>query len=233
MVSDRPASAQQQAYLHLRKQILEGQLPAGSLLKPEQVAQQIGVSRMPVREAIRQLDAEGLVVFRPNRRAVVQSLSWKEVHEIFEIRAVLEGLAARHAAINASVDDIADLHHFWDRMERAKTKPEKWIAHHDEFHQFVVRLAARPRLAAQINLLRDTCRPYFRLHISVYGRPEAPGFSEKLIIDALEEKDPAVAEQVMQEHVMAHSQWLEDYLRREASVESRDASAELNREAVG
>src|SRR5262249_40341816 len=98
MLDDPPSggtSAPQLAANYLRKEILAGRFPAGMRLKTEEVAETLGISRMPVRDALRQLHSEGLVVVRPNRGALVTRLTAKEVLEAFEIRAVLEGLAAR------------------------------------------------------------------------------------------------------------------------------------------
>lgn len=86
-----PPSAQQLAYIHLQDRIVSGALPGGTRLKPEPIAQQLGISRMPVREAIRQLNAEGYVTIMPNRGAVVTNRTPEDVIELFEMRAVLEG----------------------------------------------------------------------------------------------------------------------------------------------
>src|SRR5277367_3122292 len=100
-------SAQQQAYLYLREQIQAGRLKGGMRVKPEDIASEIGTSRMPVREAIRQLDTEGLLTIRPNRGAIVTILSPENLSELFEMRAVLEGLCARRAAATFD-EDAAD-----------------------------------------------------------------------------------------------------------------------------
>ena len=95
------ATAQQEAYLFLREQILSGELSAQARVNPADVADRLGISRMPVREALRQLDAEGLVIMRPNRRAFVASLSATEVEELFEIRTALEVMAVGYAVRTA------------------------------------------------------------------------------------------------------------------------------------
>ncbi len=90
-------TAQEEAYFYLRESILSGSLPGGTRLDISQIATHLGMSRMPVREALRQIASEGLVVIRPNRGVVVTQLTPEDVLEIFEMRAVLEGLAAHLA----------------------------------------------------------------------------------------------------------------------------------------
>src|SRR5690348_16056897 len=91
------ATAQQEVYLFLREQIFSGALKAGDRLNPTDIANALGVSRMPVREAFRQLDSEGFIRMRPNRGAVVMILTAQDVEEIFLIRTALEVLALRLA----------------------------------------------------------------------------------------------------------------------------------------
>src|SRR5262245_43964800 len=94
---------------YLQDQIVSGALPGGSRLHLESISQKLGISRMPVREAIRQLDAEGYMTIRPNRDAVVTSRTPEQVVELFEIRAALEGVAVRLAAPYVTEDAIEDL----------------------------------------------------------------------------------------------------------------------------
>jgi DNA-binding GntR family transcriptional regulator len=103
------ATAEQQAYVYIQDQIVSGALPGGSRLRPEEISQVLGVSRMPVREAIRQLGAEGYVLLRPNRGALVTTRTPTQVVELFEIRSALEGLAMRLAVAHVTSDAIEDL----------------------------------------------------------------------------------------------------------------------------
>jgi DNA-binding GntR family transcriptional regulator len=102
-------TAQQVAYIHLQDRIVSGALVTGSRINSDMVAAELGISRMPVREAIRQLDAEGYVTIRPNRGAIVTTRSREQIVELFEIRAVLEGMALRFAARNANESMVADI----------------------------------------------------------------------------------------------------------------------------
>src|SRR5918997_1777944 len=124
-------TAQQQAYIHIQDQIVSGALHGGTRLKPELIAQMLGVSRMPVREAIRQLDAEGYVTIRPNRGAIVKRRSPEDVIELFEVRAVLEGLAVRLGCTRVTPDILEDLEMQNERLRRLSMNSGAWLERHD------------------------------------------------------------------------------------------------------
>jgi DNA-binding GntR family transcriptional regulator len=169
------------------------------------VAQQLGLSRMPVREALRQLDAEGLVIIRPNRGAVVTSLTPDAVAEILEMRGVLEGLAARHAARRASPLDIEDLDALTASMRRAGRDAPRWGQRHEEFHDRVCLLSGRPRLAAEARRLRLAVRPCMLLYAEQHSDPETLGHEHELIVDALRDRDARRAERLAVAHVSANA----------------------------
>src|SRR6476469_3846179 len=121
------ATAQQEAYLFVRDRILSGEFSAKARLNPAKIADRLGISRMPVREALRQLDAEGLVTMRPNRAAFVASLSAEEVEDLFEIRTALEVMAVGYAVHNLTDDDLAELIALKDRMDRARSNKHEWL----------------------------------------------------------------------------------------------------------
>ena len=99
-------SAEDEAYLHLQREIRLGRYAPGQRLVPDVVAAEIGTSRMPVRGALRRLASEGLVEIRANRGAVVRGLNQQEMLEVFEMRSVLEGLAMRNAVLHMNAEHI-------------------------------------------------------------------------------------------------------------------------------
>src|ERR1700722_2527846 len=103
------ATAEQQAYVYIQDQIVSGALAGGIRLRPEEISQALGISRMPVREAIRQLAAEGYVTLRANRGPLVTSRTPDQVVELFEIRSALEGLALGLAAPLITPGNIEEL----------------------------------------------------------------------------------------------------------------------------
>lgn len=207
-------TAAQYVYDYLRDAILRGRLRGGERIDQDAVARQLGVSRMPVREAIRRLDTEGFVVNRPNRGAVVTALGPEALLELFEMRSVLEGLAVALAL--PAIDDAAqaDLEDRVHRMRVAEPDPATWIELHDAFHDSICRLARRPRLAAHVRNLRQSVVPYLRLYLSAYREPEMPGFEHGTLLNAIKRGDPKIAEATMREHVMSAASGVVEFLRR-------------------
>lgn len=199
-------TAQQQAYVHLQDQIVSGVLSGGTRLRAETIAQELGISRMPVREALRQLDAEGYVTIRPNRGAIVTNRTPEEVIELFEMRAVLEGLAIRTAVKKATPEDYEDLELFLARLKRLEAYSALWVERHDEFHDLLCRLAGRPRLAGEIRRLRLAVRPYLRLYTKTHARPEIAGFEHEVIVAAMKKGNLDRAERAIREHVMVNAE---------------------------
>src|SRR5581483_2145876 len=116
---------------HLRAAILHGRMPPGTRLNQYTLAQQLRVSRMPVREALRTLQAEGLIELQPHRSAVVVSLEPAEFAEIFDIRATLEARAARRAVPRLTGETVARLHRLHDAMGAAMAAgDERWLTLH-------------------------------------------------------------------------------------------------------
>ena len=138
----------------IRERIVSGQHPPGSRLVEEHLASELGVSRNPVREALRVLEAEGYVEMIPRRGAVVATLSSDEASEIFEVRTALEALAARLAARKAADGDTAVLDHLIDASQKALRRHDGGALStlNSQFHEEVLRLAKN-------GYLRDVMQP--------------------------------------------------------------------------
>ncbi len=140
------ARAADRAYEAIRTAILDGDYGAGDRLPEEDLAELVGVSRTPVREALRRLAAEGIVEFQPNRGAFVAELSTREVREVFDLRAVLEGFAARLAARDVTPGDLDKLRALADEMEQlaaseAADRLDRIAELNTQFHAHVVQVA--------------------------------------------------------------------------------------------
>ena len=194
---------QQLAYQFLRDNIVSGRFPGGARLKSETIAEELDISRMPVREAFRQLDSEGLIVLRPNRGAIVTNLTPNDVLELFEMRGALEGLAAQHAAANMADAARAKLVHDLQLMSRLKSNRMAWLDAHDAFHDSVCELSGLQRLCDQIRLLRQQVRPYIRLYAADHPELEMVGHEHEAILDSLAQGGKT-AEKVMRAHVRAN-----------------------------
>lgn len=208
-----PLSAQQLAYIHLQDRIVSGALPGGTRLKPEALAQQLGISRMPVREAIRQLNAEGYVTIMPNRGAVVTDRTPEQVIELFEMRAVLEGLAAGIAANVATADELRDLESFNTGLLRLGQDHVSWVERHDQFHDQLCLLSRRQRLCAEARRLRLAVRPYLRLYTRSHAEFELKGHEHERLIEEIRSGNVKRAESVTRAHVMANAHSMAECLR--------------------
>ena len=136
----------------LREQIQAGALPGGSALNQNELAERFGVSRIPVREALRQLESDGTIRYVPNQGAVVTAYTAAEIRERFEIRGELEPLALRLAIANLTPQVLRALERELIAM-RDETNPARWGKHHKAFHHLLYEGAGRPRLLAIIESL--------------------------------------------------------------------------------
>lgn len=127
----------------IRERILRGRYPEGEPLRQDAIGAELGVSRIPVREALRQLEAEGLVIFNPHRGAVVSELSLKQIRELFELRAEIEGDLIRRAVPKMTPEDHARADEILDAYEAALRSGQVsgWGSLNWQFHST---LYARP-----------------------------------------------------------------------------------------
>lgn len=211
-------SAHEQAYHHLSHAIRMGHMKPGERLVADDVASAIGMSRMPVREALRRLASEGLLVMPPNRGAIVRELSESEVLEVFEMRAVLEGLAASMAARRCTPGDIADLQDLLASMQRCEGDLSQWITVHRQFHERLCGISAAPRLMQQISALHSVVEPLMRIWLE-----NDPGCctvqqAHEQLLATLQLGEPDRIEQDMRAHVRRTAQGITRAMRA-----SRDA----------
>ena len=186
----------------LRQGILSGALPGGMALRQEELAATFGVSRQPVREALRQLGAEGFVTIVPHRGAIVTALSPSEVEEIYEIRAALEGVAARHASRELTPSDLTALRAILAAM-RNEDDIDRWVALNADFHDTINRASERPRLLELIQRFREQSQPYIRLYVQRLHKSAQARNEHQAILDALADRDPERAETAVREHLIS------------------------------
>ena len=205
-------SATDVAYQYLRGQILSGELVGGQRVNLDVVAGTLGVSRMPVRDAVRQLSSEGLLTLYPRRGVIVTSLSIDDVLELFETRAVLEGLALRRGMRAIGSEERARLRETVDRLEAWHGDPGHYLLLHDEFHESLCAYSQRPRLLGHIRSIRESVAPYIRLFLKLHGQ-EMKGTDHRAIVDAIDTGDPDEAERTIRHHVVAGGIGLVEFLK--------------------
>src|SRR5262245_50800369 len=153
----------------IRERILRGHYPEGEPLRQDAIGSELGVSRIPVREALRQLEAEGLVNFNPHRGAIVSVLSLKQIRELFELRAEIEGELIRRAVPLMTPDDHAKADRILDAYELALRDGEVsvWGALNWEFHSTLYAPAERElTMSIVANLHRHSDR-YLRMQLAL------------------------------------------------------------------
>ncbi|MHA6686662.1 GntR family transcriptional regulator [Mesorhizobium sp. A556] len=155
----------------LRQRILGGAYPAGTALRQDALAAEFGISRIPVREALMQLEAEGLVKIVPHKGAIVFELSLAEVEELFELRALIEPILLERSAPHLTEADFVELREIIAAFTTAGTARHvnRWGELNAEFHMVLYRHANRPRsLSLVMNLLQE-CDRHTRIQLSLEG----------------------------------------------------------------
>jgi DNA-binding GntR family transcriptional regulator len=145
----RRESSADQVAAHVRQSIMAGELRKGDRLLQDEIAEELGVSRIPVREAIIALDREGWVRFQANRGAFVTGLEADDIRDHYELRGIVLGLAARRVAETATDDELADLGSRYSAMRRATDVPT-FSALNERFLGKLLGIADSPRLRATL-----------------------------------------------------------------------------------
>lgn len=207
------------AYREIRAAILRGTLAPGSQLKEEELAEQCGVSRTPVRDALRRLEAEMLVLRSGTQRSYVAEWSITDIDEMFTLRGILEGYAAARAATNMTAQQLADLQSINDALGAAVAKRphpdvEAFLAANRKFHAAILDAASSERLKTL--LVRLVEQPIVHRTALGYDREQlARSHAEhEELIEALEKRDPEWARTIMGGHIRrAFHVYAENYMR--------------------
>lgn len=187
----------------LREAIRKGILKPGERIMEIQLAEELGVSRTPVREAIRKLELEGYVVMMPRRGTYVANMSIRDINEIFEIRSALESLSNGLAAEHITDEELEHLQRLLVIIGGyIKDKDMDKIVETDiEFHDVLYHAARNRRLIGIISNLRDQLTRFRTLSMSYPGRLEATLAEHKAIVDAVANHDRAAASRAAEVHM--------------------------------
>lgn len=190
------------AYLQIVRDIRAGVLKPGDRLTETELAARLGISRTPVREAIRQLEADGLVVHVPRLGATIRSLDHSEISELYEMRAVLEGTSARLAARAASEVELGEIIALQDAMNTAQDTEELYRLN-QQFHAAILDAARNRFLVRAVESVQKTLLILGRSTMEESGRAEAALEEHSAIVTALVARDGDAAEQAMRAHIGA------------------------------
>lgn len=186
---------------HIRKAIVEGSIKEGEPIRQDEIGALFNVSKIPVREALKRLEAEGLVEFRRNRGVFVTQLSEPEIEEIFEVRAILES-----AAIKQSVPRMTDatferaFRHYQEFLENKDTA--NWSALNWKFHSSLYEDAGKTFLMQQIRAVNDRIERYLRVQLTLADGKQKSDDEHLAILHACKVGDGAKAAALTYDHIM-------------------------------
>ena len=210
----------------IRAAILDGRLEPGQRLKEEELARELGISRTPVREALLVLQTEGLVEGAPNRGAAVRAYDDADLDDLYQLRAVLEGFAARLAAARISAEQVERLRASCERFAalRAAEDVDELVAENLVFHDTILEAAGSERLTALVRGVVQLPLVYRSYH---WYSPEQRLISDhyhRQLAAALAGRDAERAEMVMKEHVLEARDFLIAVRGREAAADGEEAA---------
>lgn len=189
----------------LREGVFDGTYPPGSRLNIADLAAQFSVSAVPVREALRNLETEGLVAFRLNKGATVRELSAAEVRELYMIRCPLETLATVAAAHRVDEGKLDELSGLLGAMD-AVTGTARWHALHGRFHEQLYELAEMPRLLQVITVLRGQMRPYSKTYLDDPFHVSQAQAEHYQLLRAMRERDEKKIQTIIRDHLRRPTQ---------------------------
>lgn len=203
-------------YEDLKNRIVSGQIAGGLPLRQEELARSFGVSKIPVREALRQLESSGLVEFRPRRGAIVADLSPDDILDLLDVRIALECRALELAVPNIVDDDIRLAQETLVEYLQ-ETEAERWSELNTRFHQCLYEPCGRPHLLKFIRDLQNRMGPFLRLNVTLATGLERPDREHREILSACATGDAILAVQLLRKHIENTQKEVLAYFRRRES----------------
>ncbi|QGG48692.1 GntR family transcriptional regulator [Heliorestis convoluta] len=190
---------------NLREAIIEGVLKPGERLMEIQLAEEMGVSRTPVREAIRKLELEGFIVMVPRKGAYVAGISVKDITDVFELRAALEALAAGLAAQRITEAEIEELERLLVHTSGSSSSKqfdlEVLVAGDISLHDIIYKASRNQRLVQNINHLREQLQRLRTTSLAHPGRMREAWEEHRKIVEAISERNVTLAQTLAWEHI--------------------------------
>ena len=189
----------------LRNRIYAHELAPGAWIDEQALAQEYGISRTPMREALKVLAAEGLVQLKPRRGCYVTELSERDLDEIFPVMALLEGRCAFEAAQRANAAELAELARLHERLEKyaAESDTDRFFEANQAFHLAVQQLAGNRWLSQLINDTRKLMKLTRRDSLRLEGRLKQSLTEHRAILSAIQRHDANDAGRLMQNHLLS------------------------------
>ncbi|MBL4942204.1 MAG: GntR family transcriptional regulator [Colwellia sp.] len=205
----------------LREKILSGEIVAGQPLRQAALADELNVSRIPVREALLQLEAEGLVTFEPHKGASATELNAAQVDELFELRAMIEGDLLAASLVNITDEAIDQATNILAKLDSALGKENAantWSELNSEFHNCLYSGANRPQTADLVNILNKNADRYIRMHLLWAGGISKAGPEHAELLAFCQARDTESAVAKLKQHILSSRDEIKAFLQqREAS----------------
>src|SRR5256885_5460036 len=201
----------------LREKILSGELREGEQLRQDAIATEFQISRIPVREALSHLAAEGLITIVANRGAVVSALSPEEIMEIFETRAVLECHMLRCAIPNLKPADLEKAEEILKQFEESLEKDSEvksWGSWNWSFHSTLYAPANRAFMLSYVKSLNINCDRYTRLHLVFTRDLHRAGQAHRELLEACKTKNVDQAAAALWKHITEAGEYLREFIQR-------------------
>lgn len=190
----------------IREKILGGEIEAGEPLRQAALAEELNVSRIPVREALMQLEAEGLVNFEAHKGATASEISSAQVCEVFELRALLEAELLFHSITRLTEEDIKEAEECLTKLENAMAAGDAMAATGELntlFHNKLYCRADRPQTAEIVASLNQSCSRYVRMHILLAGGIDTAPNEHRELLDLAKTKDTNKACKALKKHILS------------------------------
>ncbi len=199
----------------IREKILSGEIKAGQPLRQAALAQELNVSRIPVREALLQLEAEGLVTFEPHKGATATELNASQVDELFELRAMLEADLLASSIPNLSdekLDEATGILYQLDRALGTENAANKWSELNSSYHNCLYSASDKPQTQELVNTLNKNADRYIRMHLLWAGGISKAESEHNEILAHCKDKNIEQATAILKKHILGSRDEIKAFL---------------------
>lgn len=195
----------------LKNSILSGKYKHDDLLNEVKLAEEMGVSRTPVREALRQLELEGLAAYTPNKGVTVRGLSREDIKDIYQIRLMIEGMTARRAAENITEEELAELKEYIELEEFYTGRDDvKQLSRLDScFHETIYKACGSRLLTKTLKAFHHYVKSVRDISLSYPERAKETYLEHKAVYEAIRDGDRELAEILMEQHIRNATAFIE------------------------
>jgi DNA-binding GntR family transcriptional regulator len=206
--SDSKYSKKELAYQAIKQEIISNKLKPGTKLVERQLCESLNISRTPIREALQQLVADGLASTVTGEGVVVSEITYEDVRETFDVREVLEGLAAREFALYAGNEAVEKLMQLLTRFEEgSEQEGDAFVQYNRIFHQMIIDGTHNIKLRLMMNSINDQIDRITYLVGQDQEQAKAAHLQHRNLLNFLKQKDPQKAEIVMREHISDNKEY--------------------------